>query len=186
MTDETYSVLYAQGVPHYANALVAATSDHAAVIAAIARPVDELDFADPDWSSPVCRRIVHIEAPDGRIIAEDVSLDYYRLITVDDAVTALAIWEYVSAASLHRAKHPALAAHRAAVGTYALREACLALAPYCNRVWHLLPDDLRDAEPWDWEIIPAIIDAIDWPNDPPPEQDMAAALVAAFAPGEAA
>jgi hypothetical protein len=30
---------------------------------------------DPDWSSIVCRRIVSIAAPDGRVIAHDIPLD---------------------------------------------------------------------------------------------------------------
>jgi hypothetical protein len=75
---KTYSVLFAQDVPHYGTAEVEAADDDAAIIAA--KLLDPAEYThDPAWDDPVCRRIVHIEAPDGRIVAQDVALDEFFL-----------------------------------------------------------------------------------------------------------
>lgn len=75
---KTYSVLFAQDVPHYGTLDIEAAGDAAALAAA--RCVDLADVThDPDWNYPVCRRIVHIEDPQGRMIATDVPLDGFHL-----------------------------------------------------------------------------------------------------------
>lgn len=71
---KTYTVLLAEDVPHYGFAEVTAAS--AAEALTVARTLDTGDVCtDPDWSAAVCRRIVHIEAEDGTLVASDVALD---------------------------------------------------------------------------------------------------------------
>lgn len=70
---KTYSVLFAEDVPHYGTANIEAPDDEAASAAATAFEASTLTH-DPDWSSIVCRRIVSIEDPHGEIIATDVPL----------------------------------------------------------------------------------------------------------------
>ena len=74
----TYSILFAQDVPHYGTTEIEAADDAAAIAAA--KLLDPAEYTyDPHWDDPVCRRIVHIEAPDGRIVAQDLSLDEFFL-----------------------------------------------------------------------------------------------------------
>jgi hypothetical protein len=75
---KTYTVLFAQDVPHYGTAGIEAADDNVAIAAA--KELDPAEYThDPAWDDPVCRRIVHIEAPDGRIIAQDIALDEFFL-----------------------------------------------------------------------------------------------------------
>ena len=78
---KTYSVLYAEDVPHYGTAEIEAETDAEAIAKAKAGP---FETDDPDWNNTVCRRIVHIEAPDGDLIAADVPLDACTLIYGED------------------------------------------------------------------------------------------------------
>lgn len=79
---KTYSVLYAEDVLYYGTVEIEAENDAQAIAKATA--VTNNDFADtvfdPDYDNGVCKRIVHIEDPDGKYIAEDVDLDDYTLI----------------------------------------------------------------------------------------------------------
>lgn len=73
-----YSILFAQDVPHYGTTEIEAADDGAAIAAA--KLLDPAEYThDPHWDDPVCRRIVHIEAPDGRIVAQDLALDEFFL-----------------------------------------------------------------------------------------------------------
>jgi hypothetical protein len=47
-------------------------------------------------------------------------------------------------------------------GTVHMRHLSIALAGYCLAVHDALADDVVDGRPYDWEIIPAILDTIDW------------------------
>lgn len=78
---KTYTVLYAQDVPHYGTNEIEAASDDEAIALAKTDPSDYTD--DPDWNNAVCQRIVHIEGPEG-IIAEAIPLDGYTLIHGED------------------------------------------------------------------------------------------------------
>ena len=68
---KTYTVLYAEDVPHYGSHDIKAKNDQAAIEAAI--------DAARDWDGSFCARIVHIEDPDGNIIEQDRPLDDYFL-----------------------------------------------------------------------------------------------------------
>jgi hypothetical protein len=57
---KTYSVLFAEDVPHCGSAEIEAAEDAAAIETAKADEVTAVAH-DPDWSWTVCRRIVHIE-----------------------------------------------------------------------------------------------------------------------------
>jgi len=72
---KTYTVLLAEDVPHYGTAHITAASAAKALEAA--HRLDTGDHCtDPDSSSAVCRRIVHIEAEEeGTIVAENIALD---------------------------------------------------------------------------------------------------------------
>lgn len=59
--------------------------------------------------------------------------------TLAETVTALCIWEYVDHASVTEPRHPLLTSLRQNIGTWALREQCALIAPYCERVFALLP-----------------------------------------------
>jgi hypothetical protein len=77
---KTYTVLYAEDVPHYCTVDVQASTPEKALRKArryTAR--HDLNFQDPDWENPVCLRIVHIEDEDGGIVARDIPLDDFRL-----------------------------------------------------------------------------------------------------------
>jgi hypothetical protein len=75
---KAYSILFAQDVPHYGTAEIVAANDAEALAQAKALDLGEL-CTDPAWDDPVCRRIVHIEDPAGKIIAQDVALDDFFL-----------------------------------------------------------------------------------------------------------
>jgi len=83
---KTYTVLYAQDIPHYGSVELEAENDAEIVEAARGYwDATELDPADdPDWNSPVCKRIVEISDEAGRTIAHDLRLDSYHLECVGD------------------------------------------------------------------------------------------------------
>lgn len=71
---KTYTVLYAEDVPHYGVAGITANDDTAAIAAAKRQDVGTV-AVDPDYENSACKRIVHIEDDTGRIIATDIALD---------------------------------------------------------------------------------------------------------------
>jgi hypothetical protein len=99
-----------------------------------------------------------------------------RLPPADEAPTyshlqveaALCIWEEIIERTAKRrdSEHAALIAYRKNCGTGALRHESITLAAYCLAVYDLLPEHARDGYPYDWEIIPAILDTIDWSIGP--------------------
>jgi hypothetical protein len=75
---KTYSILFAEDVPHYGFADIEAKDDTAALAAAKAYDLSEVTN-DPEWENSVCKRIVHIEDPEGNTVHYDVPLDGYFL-----------------------------------------------------------------------------------------------------------
>jgi hypothetical protein len=75
---KTYSVLYAEGVPHYAEVEIRANNDGAALDLA-----KKYDFSNESpeaaWDGCVCRRIVHICDDKGQEVGADIPLDSFRL-----------------------------------------------------------------------------------------------------------
>jgi hypothetical protein len=73
---KTYTILYAEDVPHYGTREIEVGDDSLAIARAINIRPDAMSkyTNDPDHRNPQCRRIVHIEGPDG-VIAEAVYLD---------------------------------------------------------------------------------------------------------------
>lgn len=82
---KTYTVIYAEDVPHYASADIEARRPEEAILKARKLETDGFTSFDPDWSASVCRRIVSIEEPDGTVIAHDIALDEYHLRNGGDA-----------------------------------------------------------------------------------------------------
>jgi hypothetical protein len=75
---KTYSVLFAEDVPHYGTAEIEAKDDAAALEAAKAYDLSAVTL-DPEWENSVCKRIVYINDPTGNTIFNDVPLDNYDL-----------------------------------------------------------------------------------------------------------
>src|SRR5262249_40857739 len=51
-------------------------------------------------------------------------------------------------------------------GTVTIRHLSIDLADYCLAVYDALPDEEKYGRPYDWEIIPAILETIDWAIGP--------------------
>ncbi len=71
---KTYTVLYAEEVPHYGVDTIEAADDAKAISLAKSRPLAGITI-DPDYENAICKRIVHIEDAAGNIIAADIALD---------------------------------------------------------------------------------------------------------------
>ena|ERR1017187_5638874 len=69
---KTFTVIYAEDVPHYALGEIEARRPKEAVGKARKLDTDTFTAYDPDWSGAVSRRIVSIENPDGRTVAHDI------------------------------------------------------------------------------------------------------------------
>jgi len=83
----TYTVLFAQDIPHYGLVEIEADNDEAIVANAKAywQSVESDDepwpLTEPDHDSPILTRIVQITDDQGREVATDISLDEnYRLV----------------------------------------------------------------------------------------------------------
>jgi hypothetical protein len=85
---KTYSVLFAQDVPHYGTAHIEAEDDAAALEAAKAFDLSDVTN-DPEWENSVCKRIVSLDDPEGNTIINDVPLDNYDLRHGGDKERAL-------------------------------------------------------------------------------------------------
>lgn len=84
---KNYTLLYAEDVPCYAVADITAATPQDAIAAAKAYDFNDC-CADLDWANPIHRRIVHIEAPDGSIIAENIALDNWLALCLPGAADA--------------------------------------------------------------------------------------------------
>jgi len=71
---KTYTVLFAEDVPHYGTVEIEAKDDNAALEVAKAYEFSDLAL-DAEWENSGCRRIVHIEDHDGNFLHEDIPLD---------------------------------------------------------------------------------------------------------------
>jgi hypothetical protein len=76
---KTYTVIYAEDIPHYAMGEIEARSPKAAIAKARKMDTDTFGAYDADWNNVVCRRIVSVEDPDDNIIAQDIRLDDFHL-----------------------------------------------------------------------------------------------------------
>ena len=134
---KTYTVIFAEDVPHYATAEIRAANDADAIKAAKAYDRDAL-FLEPEWQNAVCRRIVEIcDDETGKTVALDIAVDDYFLrnggererILCDAAPELLAVLEEAKSASW---------VCNAALTTdiEALRKICLEYADWWNgRAW---------------------------------------------------
>jgi hypothetical protein len=71
---KTYSVLFAEDVPHYGVAEIKAKDDAAALELAKAYDLSQVTN-DGQWGNSACKRIVNIEDSEGNIVIEDIALD---------------------------------------------------------------------------------------------------------------
>lgn len=82
-TPQNYTVHYAEDIPCYGTLEVRAASDEDALINScrLAGSARHQIVLQPDWSEAFCKRIVYIEAPGGRVIAENIALDHARVVS---------------------------------------------------------------------------------------------------------
>lgn len=71
---KTYTVVFAEDVPHYGSTEIAATDDAHALAIAQSFDTSEL-YYERSWDSTVCKRIVSIEDSGGATVANDIPLD---------------------------------------------------------------------------------------------------------------
>ena len=77
---KTYTVIYAEDVPHYAQGEVRARGPKDVIPKAKKLDTDSFTAFDADWSNSVCRRIVEItDEETGETVANDIRLDTYSL-----------------------------------------------------------------------------------------------------------
>ena len=83
---KTYTILYAEDVPHYGTVEIEANNDAEAIAKAKAISHEDLGNTtiDPDHCNSVSKRIVHIQDAGGNDVAHDVRLDNYSLELVTD------------------------------------------------------------------------------------------------------
>ncbi|WP_414462471.1 hypothetical protein [Hyphomicrobium sp. DY-1] len=104
-----------------------------------------------------------------------------RTYSVLDVEAALIIWECFDDWSRDETFHPEVAKYRADFGTVELRHLAIALAPHCLAVHRRLPASLLDGLAYDWDVIPAILENLDWRKFPDGQQDLAHAVTLARA-----
>jgi hypothetical protein len=75
---KTYSVLYAEDIPHYGGVDLEAPNDAEALRLARSFDTGQVSY-EGCWDGAVCRRIVSIEDSAGKTVAHDIPLDDYRL-----------------------------------------------------------------------------------------------------------
>jgi len=65
------------------------------------------------------------------------------------------------------------------IGTVEMRQLAIRLAPFCCEVFALIPDSLTYDKTYDWDILPAILDTVDFVARPvlPPAPPVALELV---------
>ena len=71
---KTYSVLFAEDVPHYGAGEIKARNAAAALKAAGTYDLSDIT-TDGEWENSVCKHIVYIEDAEGKNVFEDVPLD---------------------------------------------------------------------------------------------------------------
>jgi hypothetical protein len=75
---KTYTVVFAEDVPHYGSTEIEATDDAHALATAQSFDTSGL-YYEGSWDSSVCKRIVSIEDSSGAPVANDIALDNYFL-----------------------------------------------------------------------------------------------------------
>lgn len=133
---KTYTVLYAEDIPHYGLREFEAADHNIAIQRAIdISPAAMSKYTnDPDHNHPQFRRIVHIEGPDGTI-AEGVYLNSSDMPSVlaNDMLAALEAGQ-----SIHWVANAAITDD-----TEALRRICLEHAHWWNTIAAPLIDKAR-------------------------------------------
>lgn len=132
---KTYTVLFAEDVPHYGYADIEADNDREALAKARAywRDCDPRPTDDPDWSAGVCHRIVLIEDARGNSIAHDIALDDFHLRGGGEADRLLCEAARDLLAALEEAgRFPWPANAAITTDIEALRQVCLRYAEWWN------------------------------------------------------
>lgn len=93
-------------------------------------------------------------------------MDYARTYTHLEMEAALCIWESLEARSQDEKEYPAVKAFRDNYGTAEFRSMAVLLVPYCLAVYDAMPKHLVEGFAYDWDVIPAILDSVDWRTMP--------------------
>lgn len=80
--------------------------------------------------------------------------------------TALCIWEVLSERSHDAVLHPEVTRRREDIGVVAFRESVAILVPYVEAVYALLDEETRESFAFDFDIVPAILDTLQWDCEP--------------------
>jgi hypothetical protein len=138
-----YSVLFAEDVPHYGTVEIEADNDQEAIERA--RAYDFGDVAlEAEWNNSACKRIIHIEDPEGKIVADDISLD--GVFIRDGGEDAMRLCD--SAEEMLKALEAGYSkgwVHNAAIteDIEALRKICLAHADWWNNTARPLVEKVK-------------------------------------------
>ena len=145
---KTYSVLYAEDVPHYATFEIEADDDGEALERSKSHDYGDAAL-EAEWNNPVCKRIVHIEDPEGKIVGNDIALDntFLRDGGEPDRKLCEAAASLLQALKLARNPHWV---HNAGitVDIDALRKICIYYSDWWNtQAWPLIRDLSQQLEP---------------------------------------
>lgn len=80
--------------------------------------------------------------------------------TRDHVEASLCAWEWCL-----NNKSPEWSERISDIGTCTLREWCIDLGPYINSVYEALNHDVRSDVPFDWDIVPRIMERIEFAPD---------------------
>lgn len=87
--------------------------------------------------------------------------------TESNVEAALCVWEDLLARTSGdlSGDDPGLDAFLHANGTVVLRQHAVSLGVWVDQAYGLMNEDVRDAVPFDWEIVPALMDLVEWRAD---------------------
>jgi hypothetical protein len=85
-------------------------------------------------------------------------------ITVECALTALAVWEHLLERNDEEID-PELYEFWDKIGTAEMRVHALTIADWVDKVYDLMPEDERVNYCFDWEIVKIAVDQIPWDSD---------------------
>lgn len=128
------------------------------------------DLRSIDFLSILAKAVAYwkIEQTDplGLMDPPPVHIAFAPVITDEALFTALCIWECLAERAVDPIHHPELTRRREDIGTVALRESVAGLIQYVDAVYELIAQDTRESYCYDWTIVPAILETLQWDCDP--------------------
>ena len=105
--------------------------------------------------------------------------------TEDQVDAALCVWEELLSriSDFKPESYTGLEAFKDQNGTCTLRQQAVGLGVWVEQAWLLIDEDVRDCYAFDWELVPALLDLVEWGSGSlshPLPADAAATVNAAF------